>query len=328
MMRSMIASERRAATAIMIAAALALGPTPASAQPAAAAMAEALFKEGKKLLKEGKVPEACRKFEGSYRIDPALGTLLNMALCHEQEGKTATAWGELNETLQLAKKSNRQDRAKIAKEHIAAIEPRLSRFVVAVAPEATVPGLVVEMDGVPLEKAAWGTAIPIDPGDHKAIAKAPKYKPWELTVVVEEAKVATVLVPKLEKVPEPPPPPPPSTWKKPVGIAALGAGAVMLGISGYFGVRALSAGAEVATSCPKNVCDEKGWDALQSGRSAATTANVLIGTGVAVAAVGAVLLLTAPSAPAPASTQGTGLRLSPSVAFGPGGGMVSVGGAF
>ena len=65
--------------------------------PAVTAMAEALFKEGKKLLAEQKVPEACRKFESSYRIDPAPGTLINLALCHEQEGKLATAWGEFNE---------------------------------------------------------------------------------------------------------------------------------------------------------------------------------------------------------------------------------------
>jgi len=39
------------------------------------AMAEALFKEGKKLLAERQIPEACRKFESSYRMMRPSGTV-------------------------------------------------------------------------------------------------------------------------------------------------------------------------------------------------------------------------------------------------------------
>ncbi|UQA62194.1 tetratricopeptide repeat protein [Polyangium aurulentum] len=330
----MIGSDRRMALALG-AAALLLVPGSARADAdkplGSSAMAEALFKEAKELLKRGKVPEACRKLEGSYRIDPAPGTLLNLALCHEKEGKTASAWGELNESLQIAKKTNRKDREKIAREHIAAIEPKLSRFVVAVPAEAQVNGLVVEMDGVPLEKGAWGTAIPIDPGEHAAVAKAPKYRTWESKLTVEEAKVATLLVPKLERVPDAKPPEPAGQWKKPVGYSMLGVSAVLLGLGTVFGVRAMSLGNETADGCKNMVCNEAGWEALQSGRSSATAANVLLPIGLAAAGVGAFFLITAPrSTDGAPSSAGKDARIevrAGAVAL-PGGGYLGVGGAF
>ncbi len=261
---------------------------------AVTAMAEALFKEGKKLLAERRVAEACLKFESSYRIDPAQGTLLNLAMCHEQDGKLATAWGEFNESLQIAKKTNRADRVKIAREHISAIEPLLSRFVVIVPEGATKIGLIVEMDGIRLEEGAWGTAIPIDAGDHKAIVRAPKHKSWEKVVTVDHSKVATVVVPQLERVPEPVPPDAGGKWKKTVGVSALGLSAVLLGIGGYFGVRALSIGGEVTAECKQLVCSAATWQKIDDGRNAALASNLLIGFGVAAAATGTYFLVTAP----------------------------------
>jgi Tfp pilus assembly protein PilF len=340
MTRSMIGSEKRAALALGAAAllllpaqaALAQEAKPSGASTGSSAMAEALFKEAKELLKRGKVPEACRKLEGSYRIDQAAGTLLNLALCHEKEGKTASAWGEFNESLQIAKKTKRPDREKIAREHIAELEPKLSRFVVAVPDESRVLELVVEMDGVPLEPGAWGTAIPIDPGEHTAVAKAPKHKTWESKLTVQEAKVATLLVPKLQRLPDPKPPEPPAPqWRKPVGYSALGVSAVLLGLGTVFGVRALSFGSQTAEQCKNMVCDPAGWDALQSGRTSATAANVLFPIGIAAAGVGAFFLITAPksaeAAPTPAA-GGARLEVRAGAVALPGGGYVGVGGAF
>ena len=76
---------------------------PLQAQPSTdAAIAEALFQEGKALLDRGEVPAACRKLEESVRLDRLPGSLLNLALCHEAEGRVATAWGELTEALAVA----------------------------------------------------------------------------------------------------------------------------------------------------------------------------------------------------------------------------------
>ena len=61
----------------------------ASADPAAA---EALFREGRKLLDEGQLDAACSKLAESQRLDASPGTLGSLAQCHEKQGKTATAW--------------------------------------------------------------------------------------------------------------------------------------------------------------------------------------------------------------------------------------------
>ena len=72
----------------LIATALYVGPALGDANPA---LAQSLFEEGRQLMSNGKFAEACPKFESSYKLDPAAGTLLNLAVCHEKVGRTAAA---------------------------------------------------------------------------------------------------------------------------------------------------------------------------------------------------------------------------------------------
>src|SRR6185503_5066326 len=98
-------ARRRIASAVFITSALLLA-APASAEPSAAdkAVADALFTEGKKLLAAGRAAEACPKFVESQRLDPGLGTMLNLADCLEQIGQTASAWGLFNELEDAARR--------------------------------------------------------------------------------------------------------------------------------------------------------------------------------------------------------------------------------
>ena len=57
------------------------------------AAAEALFSEGRSLASAGKCDEAIPKFQASQKLDPGIGTLLNLADCYEKVGRTASAWG-------------------------------------------------------------------------------------------------------------------------------------------------------------------------------------------------------------------------------------------
>ena len=79
-----------------------------------AATAQALFDQATALKANEDWAGACPKFESSYRLDPALGTLLNLANCFEKLGKIASAWARWEEAYQWATK-NGDDRAEYAK---------------------------------------------------------------------------------------------------------------------------------------------------------------------------------------------------------------------
>src|SRR5262245_39899208 len=94
--RTGVASEtslrRRLFPALVAFAAAVVAPR-AEAQHAPVSLAEQLFVEGRTLMKQGEYAQACEKFKASYALDlTAYGTLYNLALCHEQTDKPASAW--------------------------------------------------------------------------------------------------------------------------------------------------------------------------------------------------------------------------------------------
>src|SRR5687767_5129377 len=99
------------------------------------ATAQLLFDEGRALTKKGDYAAACPKFVESHKLDPAGGTVLHAADCHQSEGKLATAWTEYNDALSFAVRDRRPDREKIAREQIAALTPRLGKLKITVSPE-------------------------------------------------------------------------------------------------------------------------------------------------------------------------------------------------
>jgi hypothetical protein len=319
----------RIACSVAAAAILAAGTARADPTAQQRAVAEALFKEAKALMKRGKIPEACEKLASSYEIDPAGGTLLNLAMCHEIEGKTATAWTEFHEALAMAKKAKRDDRQKAANEHIAALEGRLSRLTLALPAASAAPDLEVRVDGVVIAPAAIGTPIPVNPGDHVVAATAPGKKPWETKISLKESQNQALVLPVLESSAPPPPPEPPkaaASWQKPTGFAALGVGAVLLGVGTYFGVHAMSLGSKVTAECPKSTCSPAGWKALQDGRAAANVANGTLVAGGAVAAAGVTLVVVGYVTGTEPPRTGRAIEVVP--AAGPGGVFFSARGVF
>src|SRR6185369_16874031 len=127
---SVIVTDRRlarAAIAMGISAALLASGAARADLSSDKAAAEALFNHAKQLVKEGKLSEACPKFEESLRLDPGIGTLLYLADCLEKSGKTASAWARFLEAAAAAKAANQADRETKARQRAAALEPKLSR---------------------------------------------------------------------------------------------------------------------------------------------------------------------------------------------------------
>src|SRR3954464_7500471 len=73
-----------------------------------------LFEEGRALAKDGKYAEACDKFAKSLTFDPAPGTKVNFADCHEHLGHNAQAYHLFIEVFEADKTSN-PERSKFAK---------------------------------------------------------------------------------------------------------------------------------------------------------------------------------------------------------------------
>jgi tetratricopeptide (TPR) repeat protein len=237
------------ATALCAPLALAQGTDPIAS--------EALFQEGNRLFDAGNFAEACPKLAESYRLEPGTGTLLKLALCHEREGKLASAWTELNEALGRSKREGDSDREQYARERIDALQPRLSSLTIQIAPELmTVPGLEVKRDDVALGKGSWNLRLPIDGGQHAIEVSAPGKQPHrQLIIIANEADAAEVSIRALqdsEQATAPPLAERPSgpaleadtgadsdgagawgSWEW-AGIATAGAGVVGLGLGGYF----------------------------------------------------------------------------------------------
>lgn len=165
-----------------------------------AAMAETLFEDGKRLMASGDYAAACPKLAESYRLDPGSGTLTALAACHEQIGKTASAWAEFIEVVSEAQRAGRADRERFARQRARALERGLSRLTISVAPEtAQVTDVQVRRDDVVVGPAAWGVAAPVDPGDHVIEATAAGKRTWSTHVSIgTSGDRKTVVVPALE----------------------------------------------------------------------------------------------------------------------------------
>jgi len=331
--------NRRFAACIAVLTALLASDAVAQSSAENAAAAETLFSDAKKLMEEQKYAPACRKLEESQRLDPAPGTALNLAVCHEKEGKIATAWSEFKAAMVQARREGRVERENLARERIEAIEPQLPRLVIDVPNASRVAGLVVSRNGLALTAGAWNTALPVDPGEVRIEANAPNFKGWKTVVKVDLAKTERVTIPKLAPAPVPPPsaapaskPPVQQTRNtRPAGLVLGGVGLVAIGVGSYFGVRTLQKKSDADDGCPviagQEQCTRAAVKANDDARTSAWISNIGIGVGIAAVGIGTYLFLSSgPSrseAPQPSAS-----RPVVQAAVLPGGAFASVGTRF
>jgi hypothetical protein len=300
-------------TGLAALASLLLGVGRLRAEPTAAdkALATSLFKEGKALIQGGEIARACRKFEESQRLDPGGGTLLNLAVCHEKEGRSATAWAEFVEALSLARREGRDDRVKLAREHVAALEPDLSKMLIVVPPSVDRPDLAIKRDGDLLGRPAWGAAMPVDPGEHLIEASAPGKVPWSVRVKVGVARdVNTVVLPQLKDAR----PRPRGLGRRTAGFVAGGVGVVWVGVGSFFGLRAFAKRRQSDKQCPGGRCSESAVALNDEAKTAADLSTASFIVGAAGLGLGTYLLLSggesAPRAGGPRVSLSVGPRLT------------------
>lgn len=285
-----------------------------------AAAAETFFAEGRALLKAGRLAEACSKFEASQRLDPANGTLMNLADCYEKVGRLASSWLAFREAAASAEAAGQAARASHARTRAATIEPRLCRLRVDVHPSIVVPVL---RDGTTLDRAVWGESVPVDAGTHTVVVRSGGLDVWTRSVDVspatpngpcETVSVSIPAIPGTDVAPEttPPPapttapassaPPPPDrpapivvTRRSPIPLVVAGVGAVSMGVGAVFGLAAKSSWDDAKSKCTPDGCGEAAQSLADTARRDATLGSVgVIGGGVLLAG-GVVWWLLAPA---------------------------------
>lgn len=273
-------------------------------------MAETLFQEGRALMDAGNYAAACPKLAESYAQDPATGTLLALALCQEAGGQTASAWASFSEVVARAQASGQKEREDAARERMAALGPKLSRLTINVQGDQA--GIAVSRDGTPVGRAAWGTAVPIDPGTHVIEASAPGKVPFRTSVTIAAEKDAQAVgVPILADAPRDAAPVPLGAPAQParatadvapesgpplrtIGIVVGAVGVVGLGVGGFFALRAASLDAESNENghCDANQqCDPTGGAKRDDAIAAANVATVAVVAGGVLTAAGLSLFL-------------------------------------
>ena len=318
------------------------------------AQAEALFNAAKALLDGGQDAEACAKFAQSKRLAPGLGVTLYLADCYERIGRVASAWTEFRAAEGLARERN-DKRADVARDRAQALEPKLNRLIVTVAPTVPHAGLQVLLDGSPVSSEEWGLPTPVDPGDHVVVVSSQGRTRRTITAHLGAENLhTTIRVDSLDEpapAPEPPPPPPvvapvappsivvpaapppevapeaPSdtgATRRWIGIGVGAAGVVGIAVGSGLGLAAeskVNQSNATGNGCTKSpdqcIAGSYGESLRTSAVGMATASTVFFVIGAAAIAGGAVLYFTAPHG-APAAS----VAIAPAAMPGGGGALL------
>lgn len=288
--------------------------------------AERLFREGQQLLEQRNFGLACPKFEAAYKIDQKLGTLINLAFCHKEQGSIWYAWLEFREAEVKATELNRNDRKEFVRQRLTELEKDDTLAKVIVDNPQRVPISEIQVEDRKVPEAERGALFVVEQGRRRFTFKVKGKKPATALVNVARGnRPQHVQLPELEDAPpEPPPvvekprnpdrptPTPPADTSSP-GSTQRTIGWISFGVGGAVLIAAAIPGISVLTSdCTSGRCKyDTVTDPAEKARlkekyddnnaqAGLATALVIIGSVVTV--TGLTLVLTAPSSTSTAVT--------------------------
>ncbi len=289
---------------------------PAIAHADAPTPAETLFREGRTLLDAKKYDEACPKLAESQKLEPGAGTLLALALCHEGQGKTATASKELKQASELGRKNGRTDLAAAADKRARALEASVPHLVVHL-PEQDSASYRVRCDGELVVETS--SPLALDPGEHRVEIAADGMLSRSYVVRISGAGTTEIVVDKLDDVAAPtaaapkaepsssrpilttsePTQPAPENrggTQRTIGLVLVGAGVVGLGAGAWFGGQALSQSGEAKRTCPtQDSCADDGNQANDRAKDSFKVSVVSLAAGTGALTIGAIVYFLAPN---------------------------------
>jgi hypothetical protein len=264
-----------------------------------------LFEEGRALAKAGKYEQACAKFKASLALDPAIGTQLNYADCHEKLGQNAEAWRIFDAAADAEKITNPM-RAKFARERADALLPKVGVVVINVATPGAAK-LAITVGGRSIKAESVVREI-VDPGTVTIRASAASGSPFDATESVSAGNSVTVTIPAFPDVAstvtsEPSAPGTSSERRRSRVYIAYGVGAagavslasgIILGLAARSDYQAQFDNGQCEKVGSNPVCGSEGFSAQTSARQLANVGTVFGVGGLALIAAGAVVFVTAP----------------------------------
>ncbi len=269
-----------------------LAAMPAVAQGHDPATAEALFAQGREAMKQGDFETARAKLLESQALDPAPGTVLNLAECEEKVGKLAQAWQHWRQTLELLPPGD--SRTEYVRGRLKAIEPTVPQLVLRLPPHPPA-GIRVRRGDVEVGEASLGSPLPVDPGPTEVVVTAPGFEPGRYHLELHERELRELSVNVGPTVPLPPAAEA-NPWRTTgwvaggVGLAGLGLGAVTGGLA----IDRNNALNDLCTPGPGRVCHGDWSSVANAGRTYATISTASFIAGAVLLGAGASLALTHP----------------------------------
>ena len=271
----------------------------------AVTQADRFFKEGRQAAQRGDFASACRHFEESFRLDPGVGTLINIGDCAEHLGDLERAYQ--NYRTAYARMPESDDRAARLRSRIESIEQKSAKISLRTddAPEGTVvtvDGNVVDPKKGPRHVTAGAHVVLVTAVGRRGTRYNVTMSEGEVRSLhatpgdVLEAVLPTSLPPEHQK----------TSWTRPAGIVSLGLGAATIWVGSLAGMMAIDRRDVQHVSCNVSGCTPAGVDAAHDGATWADVSTVTFIAGGALVALGATLVIVSLSSPKKTISVGLG----------------------
>jgi hypothetical protein len=276
--------------------------------------ADALFERAQRAMDRGDAASACADFAESQRLDPAVGTELNLGECSKRLGRLAIALTHFQSA--RAQLAAGDPRIPFAEQSIAELGARVPRVAVQTAGVAA-PGMRVQCNGAEIADAQLGAMLPVDPGRYVCDVRAPGHAEARAEISIQEGERRTIVLTLG-------PPIATSTGGAPArststevpgrtqrvwGVITGGVGAVGMVVGGVLGLAAKSTYDDALLSCQGGLsaCSVEGVEGVERAHAQALASTLAFVLGGALVVGGVVLYLTAPtSSGAPAAGLSAG----------------------